>query len=156
MKKNSGFTLIELLVVVLIIGILSSIALPQYTRAVNRARSTEALIAGKAIADAQNLYWLANSKYDPTFWYNDGANLDIQYPELKYFTLGTANTPGCESGVNATTCYFAFKPNDGAALLIYKLYRGHLEEYYCQNDPNSKCTDYFSCTVGSGGRCDFN
>ncbi len=53
-----GFTLIELLVVVLIIGILAAVAVPQYTKAVEKTRLAEALQNINAIEKCCALYRL--------------------------------------------------------------------------------------------------
>ncbi len=64
---NKGFTLIELLVVVLIIGILASIALPQYQKAVERARMAEAVQTLGDLATAQSIYYLQHSTFADGF-----------------------------------------------------------------------------------------
>ncbi len=75
-SKKKGFTLIELLVVVLIIGILSAIALPQYTKAVEKSRAAEGLIQGKALLEALKLYKLANGEVNYSL-----EGLDYEMPE---------------------------------------------------------------------------
>ena len=76
MKHNKqAFTLIELLVVVLIIGILAAAALPQYEKAVEKSKATQAITLLKSIYQAAETYYLENGT-----WPRNLDDLDINVP----------------------------------------------------------------------------
>ena len=74
-KFAKGFTLLELLVVVLIIGILAGIALPQYRRAVDKTRFSTMMNIAKALAEANERFYMTHDIYSTNFY-----ELDINIP----------------------------------------------------------------------------
>ncbi len=63
MTNQKAFTLMELLIVVLIVGILSAIALPQYNKAVLKSRYTALILIAKGVWEGNEVYYMEHGEY---------------------------------------------------------------------------------------------
>ncbi len=66
-KSKKGFTLTEVLVVVLIIGVISAIAYPVYTKSINKSRAVEAINLLEMVRNKQIANFARKGEYLPTF-----------------------------------------------------------------------------------------
>ncbi len=121
-KSMRGVTLMELMIVVVVIGILTAIAYPNYRQYAARATRNEAKAALLQIATNQERFYLQNNTY----------STDLT-------ALGFATTPvfTTDTGSYDITIGFA-DPNDFTATATYKF----------ADDEASKCATFQVTALG--------
>lgn len=96
-QGESGFTLIEVLVVVVIIGILAGVALPSYSRYVERGKLTDATSELMQYRVQIEQYYQDNGKYGSA----TNAACGVTRAQTTYFTFA------CTVGNSSTDTYLA-------------------------------------------------
>ena len=147
-NKSRAFTLIELLVVVLIIGILSAVAVPQYQKAVLKSRYAALKNLTRSIADAQEIYHLANGVYASKI-----SDLGIDTGGKPYESGKADEFPWgyCSSDVSFTQCQ---NSNIGFIYRIY--YDGSRLCLATNGDENSIQNQFCKQETGATARLSYN
>lgn len=128
MHKKYGFTLIELLVVVLIIGILSAVALPQYEKAVEKSRATEAIQNMSLLKKQIDLYILSNGYPSTVVRYPDVADVTLPFPLNDEGNMRSKNF-WYGPGIGPDRVYVELARESEEGELLYDL--------FCQKTPHS-------------------
>ena len=122
-----GFTLIELLVVVLIIGILAAIAVPQYQKAVDRARASEIVQLISTLQKATEAWMLANPGAFSTCFLNEDCSyrLDVDVP---------CEYEDGECWIAGSNMRIEVMPNGISDAMVYAYYKAGIATIAAQRD----------------------
>ena len=150
--RLGGFTLIELLVVVLIIGILAAIAMPQYQKAVLKARMIQGITLLNSIKSAEESYYMANGFYTQNF-----DDLDLSMPaggvtEGDVMRYSNGFTYHLMSPADPHSIYASYGPENRMAWMIYlnNVPSANKGQVKCYSYNNNKITE--AVCQGLGGK----
>ena len=141
-SQKYGFTLLELLIVIIIVGVLTAVALPMYKHATIKSRFSKVMPVAKAVADAQEVYYLGKNMYAL-----EKEELDVTPNTDTHIDLATEDQ---ESQYN----YVAASRSDvpGARYIMYQNHSANYPgEIHCEADKNNKEAKWL-CEKGLHGK----
>ncbi len=147
--NEKGFSLLELLVVILMIGILTSVALPNYKRSVQRARVAEALNLSRAIYDScERLAW--ENRYNSCAAAVAADDGEVTFRKLDITVKGTFNSQGTTLSTDNFKYTLPTQANSNVITIqpLKGAYAGAVTIIF-NGEPEDGKT-YFSCTADSG------
>lgn len=106
--KQGGFTLIELMIVVAVIGVLATIAIPQYQNYVKKSEASSALATLRSLVTNIDTYYAENGSFTTNVSDLGGAS-DMN--KLGTITLAAASGASGASGATSSTATFTFGSN---------------------------------------------
>ena len=155
--KNHAFTLIELLVVVLIIGILAAIALPQYQKAVDKARVQAMFPIMRYVREQEKMYKLANGTYTLS-WEELGTDIPYQSISQDKRTITVNdNLSYFLSASSGSRDYFMFGIDK--VVNIYLSFGGNTMDWLCYPKDTARGRNLcksLGCTNADAVNCRFN
>ena len=139
---QKGFTLIEVLVTVLILGILTSIAVPQYQKAVMRSRFAQMLQMSNDIYNAQIVFHDTYNRYAQSM-----DELDIHISNTPYIS--------CEVTYGDWTTLCSFNMPGKGTIAVIEQYFGGWDTACCAYKANNYA-GAFLCETEMGTKNWFN
>ncbi len=150
MKNKKAFTLIEMLTVVLIVGILTAVALPQYSRAIKKSRATEAVAMLRVIHDS-------GERLAASFGYREFEDIPASKAVFTRLDMFDHTTIACNFTSTTMTCehfkyflnpqkpYITAQSTDGKTELY--LEREDVPEISCYSEIADQCDLYNLATT---------
>lgn len=134
MKNKQAFTLIEMLTVVLIVGILTAVALPQYSRAIKKSRATEAIAMLRTIHDS-------GERLAASFGYKDFQSMPTSKAVFTRMDMFDSSTISCSLANTTMTCeHYTYFLNPGESYITAQSRDGQTDFYLSRQDiPEITC-----------------
>ena len=134
MKNKKAFTLMEMLTVVLIVGILTAVALPQYSRAIKKSRATEAIAMLRVIHDS-------GERLAASFGYRNFQSIPTSKAVFTRMDMFDSSTISCSFEDATMTCeHYKYFLNPGKSYITAQSSDGQTDFYLSRQDiPEITC-----------------
>ncbi len=136
---SRGFTLIELMIVIAILGVMASVAIPNFLKFIMRAKTTEATMSVRKLFDGSVAYYLTD-RYGPT-----GAPIPNQFPG----SVGPMPSPATLGPQKVETSIVIWDAQPSWVALNFAIEDPHYFAYQYRSDGQNNASNFTAYAFGN-------